>query len=102
MPAFCAHYNKRGDNMKKALILLCSIAVIAAAFTGCASDKKDATTTNDQTLTPTSSMSEKVSEKMTEMSEDVSEALTDASEDMKNDDTTKKEDTTKPSENKDN
>ena len=82
--------------MKKILILLCSLIVLATAFTGCAGDKKDTSTTSDQTLTPTSSMSEKVSEEMTDMSEDISEALTDASEDMK-DDTDKKDDTTKTS-----
>ncbi len=86
--------------MKKILILLCSLIVLATAFTGCASDKKGTSTTSDQTLTPTSSMSEKVSEEITDMSEDISEALTDASEDMK-DDTTKNEDTTKTSDKND-
>lgn len=78
--------------MKKLLIMLCSLAIISAAFTGCAADRNDTTTTNDQTLTPTTNMSEKVSEEITDMSEDVSDALTDASDNMANDTTA---DTTK-------
>ena len=79
--------------MKKFLILLCSLAIIGAAFTGCAADKKDTTTTDDQTLTPTTDMSQEVSEEVTDMSEKVSEAVTDISEDISEDmsDTTAKE-----------
>ena len=66
--------------MKKLLVLISSVLILSAAFTGCAMDKKGENTTNDQTLTPTSSMSEKVSEELTDASEKISEGLTDASE----------------------
>ena len=80
--------------MKKLLVLISSVLILSAAFTGCAMDKKGESTTSDQTLTPTSSMSEKVSEELTDASEKVSEALTDASEKMADDNTTT-QDTTK-------
>lgn len=80
--------------MKKFLLIVCSLAIISAALTSCAMDKKDTTTTNDQTLTPTTDMSQKVSEELTDMSEDVSEALTDASEKIA-DNTTTMQETTK-------
>ena len=66
--------------MKKLLIILSAFCIVSTALTGCAMNKKDTDTTNDQTLTPTTSMSEKVSEELTDASEKVSEALTDASE----------------------
>lgn len=85
--------------MKKLLILLSCVAVLSAALTGCASDKKDTTVTDDQSLASTTSMSEAVSEEITDMSEDVSEALTDASNDMAGN--TTKNDTTATSANND-
>ncbi|MBQ6381787.1 MAG: hypothetical protein IJJ41_09370 [Clostridia bacterium] len=66
--------------MKKLLVMLCAVAVIFAAFTGCSAGNKDTSTTSDQTLTPTTDMSQKVSEEMTDISEKVSEEVTDASE----------------------
>lgn len=87
--------------MKKIAILLSALFIIGTVFTGCASDKNKTTTTGDQTLTPTTDMSQKVSEKLTDMSETVSEALTDASEKMKADDTEKKDETTNPSDKND-
>ncbi len=67
--------------MKKALIILTSLVIFGTAFTACSTDKRETTTSlDDTTLTPTTSMSEKVSEEMTDMSEDVSKAVTDISE----------------------
>ena len=77
--------------MKKLFVIICTLLILASAMTGCAMNDKNTSTTSDQTLTPTSSMSEKVSEDLTDASEKISEGLTDASERISEDmtDTTK-------------